>query len=157
MELNKIKKYAKIFTIICLAVTAIFVVTYIVSIFPMFTQASGGIRLLISNLLLCVLTLLVMGNACRMLLGIAKDTSPFTAQNVRHLRVIGWSLIIFEPLQYLINVANPVHFMIGGEEYTLSSTSSFGGLFFIAGIAVICVSMIFRYGVELQIQADETL
>lgn len=157
MELNKIKKHAKIFTPICLAITAICLVTCVVSIFYILTQTGAGIRLVISNILLCVLTLLVMGNACRMLLGIAKDASPFTAQNVRRLRFIGWGLVIFEPLQYLVNAVNPAHFNIGGQEYTVSTVSSFGGLFFIAGIAVLCVSMIFRYGVELQTQADETL
>ena len=157
MELGKIKKKAVLFSILCTVIVAANFVCWVLS--PFMMKHSGGVEpvRLAASMLLYALALLIMANALGMLMSVIRQASPFTEKNVRRLRVVGWGLIVFEPLQYLISLAFPLHFDVHGETFSLSSVSSFGGLFIVAGIAVLCVAMVFRYGVELQTQADETL
>lgn len=169
MELTKLKKRAKVCAVICFMISAVFLITCIVSPiispFLMPDDATFKITCFVSSIFLCVLTLLIMGNALLMLIGVLKDDSPFTMKNVRRLRWMGWALIAFEPLQRIIQIVQEQAMRAvlyaqaaDGESIAMTVTrSSLGGLLVIVGLAVLCISMVFRYGVELQVQADETL
>lgn len=160
MELTKIKKRAKILAVICFLITAVFFVTSIVTVvvlLPVRTETFLGTTDLIYSTLLCLLALVIMSNALLILYSTTKEESPFTIQNARRLKWIGWALIIFEPvhmtLSFLWGQALRAHYT--GAEITVNSGSS--GLLIVVGLAVLCISMVFRYGVELQKLADETL
>ena len=107
---------------------------------------------------LYVLMLLIVGNLFWMLLSISAKDSPFTVANARRLGWTGGLLLAFEPVAYLLQwIGNRWFPLQIGENLWMTSNQSYGGLFIVCGLGVLAVSMVFRYGVELQRQSDETL
>lgn len=158
MELTKLKNRAKIISIICLVISIGFFGFCAISIFKISLDSNLAVAALVSSLLLCLLSLYIMVSAFRMMHGVMKEDSPFTLGNVNLLRGIGWALIVFEAAQELsAQILSRMAFsqLAIGEEIMV--VSSMGGLFFIVGVMLLGVSMIFRYGIELQRQSDETL
>lgn len=105
-----------------------------------------------------VLLILTVVNALMLLHSIAASDSPFTVQNARRLNRIGWLLIAFEPVSFLVQTVTNRYFPIrlsGG--ITMTTHQTYGGIFMISGFAVLAVSVVFHYGIELQALSDETL
>lgn len=103
---------------------------------------------IISGLLafpLVILWFAIIIMSIRMLLNIRKSTTPFTEQNGKSLRNIGVSMMIAEPL-YLLSM------LLDGY-----LNHNFCGVIFIVGTLLFCFSSVFRYGVKLQQESDETL
>lgn len=84
-------------------------------------------------------------NSLRLLLGIRKNETPFTDKNGKKIRQIGIMLMLLEPLMLLSQ-------WISGEPFYEIS-----GITFCAGLILINVSLLFRYGAHLQQESDETL
>ncbi|MBQ8825954.1 MAG: DUF2975 domain-containing protein [Oscillospiraceae bacterium] len=82
--------------------------------------------------------------AIRLLLGVRKADSPFTELNGKRIGIIGICFMLMEPINFLYELIN--------NEFEIGS-----GLAFSAGLVLYCISLIFRYGCELQQESDETL
>lgn len=115
-----------------------------------------------------VSTLIIVGcnvNAILMFRLLKKGETPFQMVIVKKLRTIGYLLMVIEPLQFVFErimnaISTPqVTYNEAGEEivYSMSTFTSYGGVFLILGGVVVCVALAFEYGVMLQTQADETL
>lgn len=81
----------------------------------------------------------------RMLLNIRKNELPFTEQNGKSLRNIGVFMMLIEPMHIISMISNGYY------------NSDFAGVIFIVGTLLFCFSSVFRYGVQLQQESDETL
>lgn len=101
---------------------------------------AGAIALLIIALWACALVFTI-----RLLLSLRRDISPFTDKNGRRIRNIAISFLLLEPAEHLYSWA--VDYYIGSLE----------GMYFSAGLVLYCVSLVFRYGCELQQESDETI
>lgn len=114
---------------------------------------------LVYSLLFSAYIIAVMVMVIRLLQSIRRGSTPFTMVNVRRLRQIGWMLVAFELLQHLTTRlfwAAASGRIEEGEKvvYYFSSTA---GMVLIVGLAVLAISLVFQYGVELQQLSDETL
>ena len=78
------------------------------------------------------------------LISIRKNETPFNLKNVKLLKAIAILLVIYEPVSWIMG-------------YLLFHYSSFGGILIVTGLAVYCISLVFQYGISLQVQVDETL
>ena len=157
MNISKTKAQARAFLLGAIAIIAC-VLLYLVS-----TAFSVDLSLLSpASFLLSVPTVLFAGlciyHAIMLLHMIAGSESPFISANIQHLEWIGWLFVAFEPVEYLcqmiVNRFFPITFSNG---FRMTTTSSYGGVFLICGFVILTVSMVFRYGMELQQQSDETL
>ncbi|MCL2434193.1 MAG: DUF2975 domain-containing protein [Clostridia bacterium] len=101
---------------------------------------------------LIVLAILVC--AMTVLLSIKKAETPFNTQNIRLLKTIAILLAVIDPYEIIVSRI-PYFFVEEGPTVVLSSWPS--GCFFVAGIVVFCISLVFEYGMTLQQQFDETL
>ena len=122
-------------------------------------EAEQSVFNLIYSLLFSVFVVAVMVMVIRLLQSIQKGRTPFTMANVGRLRRIGWMLVAFEVLQHLTTRlfwAAASGRVEDGEKvvYYFSSTA---GMVMIVGLAVLAISLVFQYGVELQSLSDETL
>ena len=74
------------------------------------------------------------------------------------LRSVGWALIVFEAAHEIsAQVLARLLYRSMAEGESVSVVSSMGGLFFVVGLMLLGVASMFRYGIELQRQSDETL
>ena len=118
-----------------------------------------------SSIVLTIIIVLSNVNAIWMFYLLRKGETPFQMAVVKRLRVISGLLIAVEPLQFVFErimnaISTPqVTYNEAGEEilYSMSTFTSYGGVFLILGGVVACVALAFEYGVVLQTQADETL
>lgn len=81
----------------------------------------------------------------RLLMSIRTDKSPFTERNGGKIRTIGIAFMLLEPVQITLMLVQSGEFSVGS------------GIMFSAGIVMYCISLVFRYGCELQQESDETL
>ncbi|MEZ3453670.1 MAG: DUF2975 domain-containing protein [Oscillospiraceae bacterium] len=81
----------------------------------------------------------------RLLMSIRRDESPFTERNGGKIRTIGIAFMLLEPVQITLMLVQSGEFSVGS------------GIMFSAGIVMYCISLVFRYGCELQQETDETL
>ena len=114
---------------------------------------------LIYSLLFSVFVIAIMVMVIRLLQSINRGRTPFTLTNVHRLRAIGWMLVSFEIIQRLTTrlfwaVANG---RVENGEKVVYYFSSTAGMVMIVGLAVLAISLVFQYGVELQKLSDETL
>ncbi len=158
MNLLKVKKFSKVFTIIAEIILITFVLYEAFSLFKISLTSTCDVLQLISNLLLALIIILIMTNVILLLHSISHDETPFTVKNVNKLKWISIFLIAFEPISILMQfIINKVVLLSASENSISTSITSLGGMVFITGLAVLGLTMVFRYGVELQQQADETL
>lgn len=158
MKLAKLKKRARILS--CLSAL---VIAGTVG-FQLFTLASDIIRgtefsaAQLLSLPYYALLILTVVKALTLLHSIASGASPFTARNARRLNTIGWLLVAFEPVDQIVQAVTNRFFplQLGGGIH-MTTQHSYGGIFMISGFAVLAVSAIFHYGIELQTLSDETL
>ena len=81
--------------------------------------------------------------AIQLVLGLSKNTSPFCEKVSRSTRDLGIGLILSEA--------------VGAVLMLLSKTPMDIGFSWLAGLIFYAFSLVFRYGTELQREADETL
>ncbi len=154
MSLSKLRSISKTFMSITIIVIIAFIVRGVMSYVNFTVNPSAGIAGIVSSVLLSIICLLIMFNVTLMLRSVSEKTSPFTMENVRRLRWIGVLLLTFEPIQLLAQFLNPFQ---PSEGVLIRTYISLGGMVFVCGLAVLGLTMVFRYGIELQRQADETL
>jgi len=88
-----------------------------------------------------------------LLLAIKKQDTPFNFKNVWLLKIIAILLFSIEPLEF---IASRIPYeMLDGTFVTNMFYPS--GNMLAVGIVVYCVSVVFKHGITLQIQSDETL
>ena len=137
----------------------------VISIYFMITgEASPGeaqqdMFTLFFSLVFSAFIIAIMVMVIRLLQSIQRGSTPFTVANARRLRRIGWMLVAFELLQRLMTRlfwAAASGRVENGEKvvYYYNSTA---GMVLIVGLAVLAISLVFQYGVELQKLSDETL
>ena len=103
--------------------------------------------------------------ALAVLRAVQKEDTPFLMKNVKGLKAMAALLTIFEPYllfqQWIFNqqLARMMQETIGGSTEILSAEvhSSLGGIVFVTGLLIYCVSLVLAYGVALQTQVDGTL
>ncbi len=81
----------------------------------------------------------------------SKGTTPFQPENVRMLREIGIFVILIPAVEFICDVITKI---IVGVDFVESSISITG---IVLGIAVLCLSQFFVYGMELQRDSDGLL
>ena len=121
--------------------------------------ASRNVLTLVYSLFFSAIVIAVIVLSLRLILVINRGETPFTLENAKRLRAIGWLLFAFEPLQWLIThlfwaIASGRLEEDGVVEYYYNSN---GGMILMVGLAVLAISYVFQYGVELQKLSDETL
>ena len=102
---------------------------------------------LLMSMTLIVINIVPIITAIRLLWGVRKSDSPFTELNGKRIGIIGICFMLMEPLDFIYS----------GLIKSDWSIENFSGLAFSAGLVLYCISMIFRYGCELQQESDETL
>lgn len=103
--------------------------------------------ILIISVALIVIAIIPIVTAIQLLWGVRKADSPFTELNGKRIGTIGICFMLIEPLNFIYEaICNKVW-----------DISEFNGLAFSAGLVLYCVSLIFRYGCELQQESDETI
>ena len=111
-------------------------------------QSSEPMWKITINLIICfaiiAINIVPIVTAIRLLLGVRKSDSPFTELNGKRIGTIGICFMLIEPMNFLYELIN--------NEFQIGS-----GLAFSAGLVMYCISLIFRYGCELQQESDETL
>lgn len=81
----------------------------------------------------------------RLLMSIRRDESPFTERNGGKIRIIGIAFMLLEPVQITLMLVQSGEFSVGNC------------IMFSAGIVMYYISLVFRYGCELQQESDKTL
>lgn len=102
---------------------------------------SGGL----TGIALIFIGIYLLINCLRMLVWFRKSESPFDLKFSRELKDIGVGFMLLEPVGAIFSVV------------ALGEYPDAFGLYFSAGVLILCISMIFRYGTELQRESDETL
>ncbi len=100
--------------------------------------------LLTALVIVCVFIYLII-NSVRILFWVRKSENPFELRFSSELKQTGIALMILEPLTMLF------------EYFAVKEIPTVSGLYFASGALFLCISMIFRYGTELQKESDETL
>jgi len=106
-----------------------------------FGLITGGI----TAIALFATAIYIIINIYRLLIWFSKSESPFERKFIKELHDIGIGFILFTVLRSLLIVLHT------------SSLETGGFLSFSSGILFYILSMIFRYGSELQRESDETL
>lgn len=150
MILNNIKKYAKFATWSMTILICIHLVNSILGYVDMVFEAES-IMAYISSFVLTIIAMVACVNGILLLRGVSKNETPFNRKNVNRLRLISIMLLIYEPVMYLLNhIAN----ILNPQE---TVHVSLGWVILITGAVMVCVTLVFEYGVALQTQVDETL
>lgn len=158
MNLSKLKSTTRVFTIIAGIILLALVLYGGFSLFKVSLSSTASVLQLITNLLLLLISVIIMVNVILLLHNISSGETPFTVKNVSKLKWISIFLIAFEPISMLMQfIINKTILLTSSENVVATTFTSFGGMIFVTGLAALGLTMVFRYGVELQRQADETL
>ncbi len=98
---------------------------------------------IISAFLMIGIIIFTVKSAIQLVLGLSKNTSPFCEKISRSTRDLGIGLILSELISAVLMVVSKMPVDIGFS--------------WLAGVIFYAFSLIFRYGTELQREADETL
>ena len=107
-----------------------------------------------------LIVLSILTCAMVLLRAIKKDETPFNIKNVKLLKSVAFLTAVLDPYEIVasrIPTFLPKIDISGLYRFELATTFLPSGCFFVAGIVVYCVSLIFKYGISLQKQFDETL
>ncbi len=122
--------------------------------------ASGGLAAWLSAALMTAWGILILVLTLRIVWSLRGAQSPFTVENAKRLRVIGCLLIAYELIMAVLARLPAQGMRIAaadGSSVQVAEHSSMGGILIIVGLAVLAISVVFQYGVELQQLSDETL
>lgn len=153
---GKVKRAASFVSYIVCFVVATYSVVYVKSLLSVTTGLSF-ITVAVSAVG-AFITFAAMAIAFNVLKSIKLEETPFSAKNVRRLKIMAMLLVAYEPY-FLINQEvlrrfNPVILPDGS---LVEVRSSLWGVVFVSGLVVYCFSLVFEYGTALQQQIDETL
>lgn len=162
---SRFERYALVGTLVFALLVLYWLVQMAISVYYVITgdvppaEAKQSLFNLIYSFAFSALVVAIMVMVIRLLQSIRKGSTPFTMANVRRLRRIGWMLVVFEVLQRLTTrlfwtVASG---RVEDGEKVVYYFSSTAGMVMIVGLAVLAISVVFQYGVELQSLSDETL
>lgn len=98
---------------------------------------------IISAFLMIGIIIFTVKSAIQLVLGLSKNTSPFCEKISRSTRDLGIGLILSELISAVLMIVSKMPVDIGFS--------------WLAGVIFYAFSLIFRYGTELQREADETL
>lgn len=98
---------------------------------------------IISAFLMIGIIIFTVKSAIQLVIGLSKNTSPFCEKISRSTRDLGIGLILSELISAVLMVVSKMPVDIGFS--------------WLAGVIFYAFSLIFRYGTELQREADETL
>ncbi len=123
-------------------------------------MAAGNMSGWLSAVLMTAAGIVILVLALRIVWSLRGAESPFTLQNAKRLRVIGWLLIGYEVVMALLSRLFSRPMVLAEAEGTtvaVSTHTSMGGILIAVGLAVLAIGYVFQYGVELQQLSDETL
>ena len=123
-------------------------------------MAAGNLYGWLSAALMTAAGIVILVLALRIVWSLRGAESPFTLQNAKALRVIGWLLIGYEGVMALLSrlLSQPMAFAEAeGTTTAVTAHISMGGILIVVGLAVLAIGYVFQYGVELQQLSDETL
>jgi uncharacterized membrane protein len=169
MNQNSVKtqKISRIVLVIVRIVQAVLILSVVMSI-VMWLLPSGSFMPRIDKqgdylstvLLNSVTSAIVFAALCGisgLLQSLKSNSTPFTKENVKRLKMISILLIAIEPVQMIFgSIGNALRPLTANGEKVMSVTSM-GGMVIVLGLIVFCLSLVFEHGVELQKQSDETL
>lgn len=115
------------------------------------TESNGVLIDVIVPITAIALIVFFTVSAYRLLKSMKMDESPFTEINGIRIRNMGLALIFEELMETAVAIGSSV---AHGEGYISGMPMGFG---IMAGLILYCVSLVFRYGCELQQESDETL
>lgn len=98
---------------------------------------------IISAFLMIGIIIFTVKSAIQLVIGLSKNTSPFCEKISRSTRDLGIGLILSEVISAVLMIVSKMPVDIGFS--------------WLAGVIFYAFSLIFRYGTELQREADETL
>ena len=107
-----------------------------------------------------LIVLSILTCAMVLLRAIKKDETPFNIRNVTLLKSVAFLIAVIDPYEIVashVPTFLPKIDIDGLSRFELTTTYLPSGSFFVAGIVVYCVSLVFKYGITLQKQFDETL
>ena len=107
-----------------------------------------------------LIVLAILTCAMVLLRAIKKDETPFNIKNVKLLKSVAFLIAVLDPYEIVASCVPaflPKHDISGLLRFELTTAFLPSGCFFVAGIVVYCVSLVFKYGISLQRQFDETL
>ena len=175
-NIKKIKKSALVLLVAVSLIMLYYIILFVINIathgfvlYPVHFLPDGTIEVqfnLAKNILYFMQTLIMLSVqicAAFLLMSITKDETPFKLRNVKLLKSIAIILMAFEPLQVIAEMI-PLA-LVGGsivmdDGTTLQPVLSAyfpSGVIFVVGIVVYCVALVFKHGISLQKQSDETL
>ena len=159
-NIKKIKKSALVLLVVVGLIMLYHIILVVSSTvangFVFFPAPDGRSFNPVKNVLYIMGTLILLSIqicALILLLSIKRDETPFKIKNVKLLKNIAIMLMTLEPLE-VIAAGIPVAMDDGTFIFMRFFPS---GNLFVAGIVVYCVSLVFKYGISLQQQSDETL
>ena len=152
-RLQRICKAGHIILIIAMVITAVFFIltlaASVLSLFDSETTTSDSLEMFIGAVaLLMMVAVLFFLN--KMVGGISAGESPFTSENSDTLRLIS---ILFFVAFLMLTIASIVVAILDND----ASKWSFEWTPLITAVVLYVMSLVFRYGTELQIQSDETV
>jgi amino acid transporter len=173
-NIKKIKKSALVLLVAVSLIMLYHIILVVVNIathgfvlYPTFIAPDGSEPLFnpVKNILYFMQTLLMLSVqicAAILLLAVKKDETPFNIKNVKLLKSIAILLMSYEPLQMIaerIPLFGSSIVLDDGTAIALAAASNYfpSGVILAVGIVVYCVALIFKYGISLQKQSDETL
>ncbi len=116
------------------------------------TVATGSsVVMVVQTFVMLALAVVLIFTAFRLLGSLRKEETPFTEVNGKRIRNMSFVLIVIEPVTILFNIISNA---LNKEVFVVQS---FGGMMLAAGFVMYCISLVFRYGCELQQESDETL
>ncbi len=116
------------------------------------TVATGSsVVMVVQSFVMLALAVMLIFTAFRLLGSLRKEETPFTEVNGKRIRNMSFVLIAIEPVTILFNIISNA---LNKEVFVVQS---FGGMMLAAGFVMYCISLVFRYGCELQQESDETL
>lgn len=147
-------------SLLFIALTLCFVLYSLASaVVAVFNPARYGLQWgpdMLYSVLLQIAIVGVLALVAAILWDLRRNYTPFTFGNIKRLRAIGIILLAAEPLQLILGALLNHYRPAIGNQKTMYMISS-GGVFVAVGLAVVCLSVAFNKGLQLQQQADETL
>jgi len=165
----KLKKTSGIILVITRIVGAVLLLITAYATYMTFSYANSGssrnpvnlIALAVQDGIRLLTVIAALFIASSLLKSIKRDYTPFTAKNVKRLKLIALLVAAMEPFNIIFGLASKLFYSTiptDSEEpaaYIISTHS--GGLFIAIGLIVFCIALVFDYGAKLQQQSDETL
>ncbi len=106
--------------------------------------------LFVNSLAIIILIFAVIVMAFRIMRNLSIGESPFTEQNSNRIKKLSITMISVGVIEFATFVI--LQFFDGYK-----GMGFFSGTTFITGIILYCISLVFRYGCELQQESDETI